>query len=158
MKKDKHLVAVTGIVVKDNKYLITKRASHKKAFPDMWTVPGGNLEVNDYFNEPKDTSHHWYNVIEKVLRREIKEETGLEVKDIRYLTSITFLKNEEPVLILSLFANYAGGEIQLNEESSDFAWVTLEESKKYPLIEGIYEELVMLDKLLKENKFEEWSK
>ena len=36
-----HEVAITTIVVKDNKYLITRRSLNKKRFPGMWTVPGG---------------------------------------------------------------------------------------------------------------------
>ncbi len=156
--ENKHAITVTGIVIKDGKYLITKRAAHKKAFPNMWTVPGGNLEIGDYINEPKDTSQHWYNVLERVLKREIKEEVGLEIKNIGYLTSITFMKGEEPMLIISFFAEHSGGDVKLNDESSNYAWVSLDEAKNYPLIEGIYEEIVMLDRLLNENRFEGWKK
>lgn len=35
-----HYVVVTGILVKDGKFLITKRADWEKAFPGKWTVPG----------------------------------------------------------------------------------------------------------------------
>ena len=146
---NKHHIAVTGIVVRDGKYLITQRALTKKAFPGMWTVPGGNLEIDDYINERKDTSVHWYNVLEKVLRREIKEEVGLEIKNIGYVTSMSFMKGEEPMLIISLYADYDSGDVVLNEESIDYKWIDLEEAKKYDLIEGIYDELVMLDNLVK---------
>lgn len=155
---DKHYVTVTGIVIKDGKYLITKRSPNKKAFPNMWTVPGGNLEMEDYINLPKDTEVHWYNVLEKVLRREIKEETNIEIKNIGYLTSLTFMKGEEPMLIISLYADYDKGEVKLDEENTDYSWVTLEEAKNYELIPGIYEELVMLDKKLKGEQVEEWKK
>lgn len=154
-----HAVTATAIIIKDNKYLITKRALTKKTFPGLWTVPGGNLELTDYKDKPKDTSAHWYNILENLIKREVKEETGLEIKDIGYLTSMTFIKpNGVPGLIFSFFANHDSGDVTLNDESIDHAWVTLEEAKNYELIEGIYEELIMLDKLLKENKFEEWKK
>jgi 8-oxo-dGTP diphosphatase len=154
-----HYVAATGIIVKDGKYLLTKRALSKKAFPGKWTVPGGNLEVLDYINDTKDTKEHWYNVIKKTLRREIKEEVGLDIKNIGYLTSMTLIKSDGfPMLILSYYADYSHGEVKLNEESCDYSWVTLEEAKNYDLIEGIYEELVMLDRLLKEKKLYEWAK
>jgi 8-oxo-dGTP diphosphatase len=152
----KHFISVTGIIIKDGKYLITKRSPDKKTFPNMWTVPGGNLELKDYINEPKDTSQHWYNIFEKVLKREIKEEVGLEVRNIKYLTSITFLKGEDPGLIVSLYADYKGGDVLLNDESIDYKWVSLEEAKNYNLIEGIYEELEMLDKILKGEEAREW--
>ena len=157
MSDNKHLIAVTGIIVKEDKYLITKRSPNKRLFPNMWTVPGGNLEVTDYIDEKKDTSQHWYNVLERVLKREIKEEVGLVIKDIKYLTSMTMIAGENPLLIVSLFADHLEGEVILNEESVDYAWVSLEEAKEYDLIEGIYEELEMLDELLKNRRSKEWS-
>lgn len=153
-----HHVVVTGIVVKDGKFLITKRAPHLKAFPGQWTVPGGKLEAKDYRERPKDTGSHWYNVLETLLRREVKEETGLDIKDIKYLTSLTFIRPDGiPTVVISLFADHGVGEVKLNEESTDHAWVTLEESKNYELIEGIYEELEMLDRVLKGESVGEWS-
>ena len=68
MNENSHNVAVTGIIIKEGKYLITQRALTKRNFPGKWTVPGGNLEVRDYIDKPKDTSVHWYNVVEEVLK------------------------------------------------------------------------------------------
>ena len=39
---------------------------------------------------------------------------------------------------------------------TDHAWVTIEEAKEYDLIEGIYEELEMLDNHLKGDEIKEW--
>ena len=154
-----HYVVVTGIVVKDGKFLITKRSPNEKAFPNLWTVPGGKLELSDYKDKPKDTNSHWYNILENLLRREIKEETGLDVKNLKYLTSLTFIRPDNiPVVVISLFADHDGGEVKLNDESVDHAWVSLEEAKNYELIEGIYEELEMLDKVLKGEEAREWGK
>jgi len=147
----KHIVAITGIIVKEGKYLITQRSFNKKAFPGKWTLPGGGLEVSDYLDIPKDTSEHWYRVLEKALRREIFEEVGLKVGEITYLTNLAFLKKEEPCLVISMFAPYQGGEVVLNDESIDYRWVSLEEAIFFDLIEGIYEELVILDDLLSKN-------
>src|SRR5579862_7752967 len=72
-------VVITSIIVKDGKYLITRRSLSKKRFPGMWTLPGGHLEISDYTNSPKETADYWYNVLEKALRREVKEEVGLEI-------------------------------------------------------------------------------
>ena len=112
----------------------------------MWTVPGGRLEVADYERFPKDTSVHWYNIVGKVLRREIKEEVGLEIDNVDYLTSIAMVVGKYPSLILSFIADYKSGEVTLQEDELDKAeWVTLEEAKEYNLIEGIYDELVMAE-------------
>lgn len=83
-----HEVAITAIIHKDNRYLVTRRAATKKRFPGMWTVPGGKLETNDYINLPKDAKDYWYNVLERVLRREVWEEVGIEIKNIEYVTSL----------------------------------------------------------------------
>ena len=62
-----HEVVITAIVIKDGKYLITRRSKNKKRFPGKWTVPGGRLETKDYLDLPKDTEFYWYNVLEKTL-------------------------------------------------------------------------------------------
>lgn len=154
-----HYVVVTGIIIKDSKFLITKRSPNEKAFPNLWTVPGGKLELRDYINRPKDTNSHWYNIFENLLRREVKEETGLDIKNIKYLTSLTYIRPDEiPTIIVSLFADYHNGEVKLCPSLTEYAWVTLEEAKNYDLIEGIYEELEMLDKYLKGEQIGEWKK
>jgi 8-oxo-dGTP diphosphatase len=154
-----HYLVVTGILVKDNKFLITKRAPSEKAFPNQWTVPGGKLETTDYTKRPKDTSAHWYNVFEDLLKREIMEEVGLKIKNIRYLTSLAYIRSDNiPTIIVSLFADPEGDKIKLCPALTEYAWVTLEEAKKYELIEGIYEELEMLDNLLRGKDLGVWQK
>lgn len=154
-----HYLVVTGIIIKDGKFLITKRSPKEKAFPNQWTVPGGKLELNDYTNRPKDTSAHWYNIFEDLLKREVFEETGLEIKNIKYLTSLSFIRPDKiPTIVVSLFADYSKGELKLCPELTEHAWVALEEAKNYNLIEGIYEELEMLDKILKGEKNSIWKK
>ncbi len=158
-KSKTHYVVVTGILVKDRKYLITKRADWEKAFPGMWTVPGGKLEVLDYALKQKDTGSHWYNVLENLLKREIKEEVDLEIKNIGYVTSLVYIRPDEiPCLIISLFAEPEEGEIKLCKALTEYKWVDINEARDYDLIEGIYEELVILDGFLKKGKGMEWSK
>jgi len=154
-----HYIVVTGVIIKDGRFLITKRAPIEKAFPNQWTVPGGKLELKDYAERPKDTSAHWYNIFETLLRREVMEETGLKIKNIRYLTSLSYIRSDNiPTIIVSLFADYNKGEIKLCPDLTEHAWVTLEEAKNYELIEGIYEELEMLDRVLKKEEAGEWKK
>lgn len=142
-----HEVAITAIIVKNGKYLITRRSPNKKRFPGMWTVPGGKLETDDYINLPKDTTDYWYNVLEKVLRREIKEEVGLDITNITYLTSLATVHGDGyPSLVISCLADYQSGEITLKtDETDEFRWVTVEEANEYKLIDGIYDELVMAE-------------
>ena len=154
-----HEVVVTAIVVKNGKYLITRRSPTKKRFGGMWTVPGGKLETSDYVNLPKDTKDYWYNVLEQVLRREVKEEVGLTIKNIEYVTSLaTIHADGAPSLVISCMADWESGEVVLQESETDhYAWVTLAEAKNYELLDGIYDELAMADARRKGIK-SEWKK
>lgn len=147
-----HFVVVTGIVVKDGKMLIMKRAEHEKAFPGRWTVPGGKVVRHEYETLPKTTEGYpqWYKVIEYVLRKEIKEEAGLEIDEPQYLTDLIFIRPDGfPVVTLSYWCKWKSGEVVVGKDLVDHAWVTPEEAKSYDLIEGIAEELEEVGELLK---------
>lgn len=154
-----HEIAITAIIVKDGKYLITRRSMSKKRFPGKWTVPGGKLEAKDYLDLPRDTEFYWYNVLEKVLKREVKEEVGLEITNIEYVTSLATVHGDgNPSLVISCVADYVSGEVQLQkDETDDFAWVTAEESKSYDLLDGIYDEFVMTE-MKKKGQKTEWQR
>jgi 8-oxo-dGTP pyrophosphatase MutT (NUDIX family) len=158
-EKKAHYITVTGILVKDGKYLITKRADWEKAFPGKWTVPGGKFETSDYLDKPKDTSQHWYNILENVLRREIMEEVNLQIENIGYVTSMVYMRSDGiPCLIVSLYAEPSNDELKLCKALTDYAWVDLKEAKKYDLIEGIYDELLILNNFLKTGRHMIWKK
>ena len=83
----------------------------------LWGIPGGKTKFGE-------TS-------EAALRREIKEETGLEIEDIQFalvqdcIRSKEFYREAHFVLL-----NYTGrargvAEVRLNEEAQEFRWVTL---------------------------------
>lgn len=154
-----HEVVITAIIVKDGKYLITRRSPNKKRFPGMWTVPGGKMETSDYLRLPKDTEHYWYNVLERTLRREVKEEAGIDIDSIEYVTSLATIHGDgNPSLVISCMADYVSGEVKLQEDELDqYAWVSLEEAKNYQLIDGIYDELVMAENRRKGKK-SEWQR
>jgi 8-oxo-dGTP pyrophosphatase MutT (NUDIX family) len=144
-----HYVSVTGIIRRNGKYLICKRSPNEKAFPNKWCVPGGKIEKNDFINDKKDTSSHWLAVFEKILRKEIKEETNLEIKNIGYVSNLAFIRpNGYSTIIISLYADHSEGEVKLSEdELTEYAWVTVDEAKNYDLIENIYEQIEKVDKL-----------
>ncbi len=153
--KEMHRIDSTAIIYRkrgdDFEYLITKRSLAKKAFPGKWTVPGGGLETDDYINAPQTTTGgHWYFAIERSLMREIKEEVNLEIDKVRYLLDMTLIRPDGiPLIVLSFYAQYVSGEVALDEDSIEFAWATCEECKNHDLIDGIFEEIEMVDKILK---------
>jgi len=152
-------VVITAIVVKDGKYLVLQRAAWEKKFPSRWTVPGGKLSTEDYIHLPKDTPDYWYNVLEKTLRREVGQEAGIEIKNIRYVTSLADARQgDDPSLVISCLADYASGDVKMDDSMVDHRWVSLEEAKGVDLIEGIYEEIEIADQMIQRGSAREWGK
>lgn len=151
--KELHRIVITAIIIKDGKYLITQRNKDKKAWPLMWIVPGGGMETDDYINTEKTNEDCWYFAVENTLKREVREEVGLEIEKANYLLDLAFIRKDSvPVIVLSFYCNWKEGEVKLNEENIDYKWVSFEESKEYDLCPGILGEIKMVDKILKGEK------
>ena len=149
INKELHCLVVTAIIVKEGRYLIVQRNKNKKAWPGLWTVPGGGMETGDYINTERTTADCWYFAVEKTLNREVKEEVCLEIGRAKYLLDIAFIRPDGiPVITLSFYCDWKNGEVKLNEENIDYHWVTLEEAKGFELIPGILGEIEMVDKIL----------
>ena len=106
------------------------------------------MKAQDFINTPKNTNDHWFDVLEKTLRREIMEETGISIKNIGYVSNLAMLLPDGfSLIILSLHGEHESGEVKLNqEELTDHAWVTLEEAKDFDLIENIWEQIEKVEK------------
>lgn len=149
---ERHRIVMTCIIHDGNgRYLATKRAPTKKAFPNKWTVPGGGLEPDDYLKTKKTTKDAWYFVVEKALRREVKEEVNLEIERPAFLVDLVFIRPDKvPVLTLSYYAKRKSGKVKLEEgDATEFRWVTAREAKKLDFISGIAEEIQYVDDILK---------
>ena|SRR3989344_3280146 len=152
--KELHRVVVTAIVYKsDRTYLITKHSAKKISHPDRWLIPGGGLTTDDYLTRPSESKNDtaWLEPLEAALRREIKEETGLEIGQPELLTNIAYVRPDSiPVIVLSYFAPYQSGEVVLEEgEATEFAWVSAEEAEKYNLVGNSLDEIKSVDTILK---------
>lgn len=150
--KELHRVVTTTIVYRpDFTYLITKRSLNKKVQPGKWCFPGGGITADDYIHTPQSTSAgQWYGALEKSLRREIKEEVNVEIGKPEFYIDFTFITPAGvPVLGFTYFAKYVSGEVALDEDATEFAWVNLEEASKYDLIDGLWDELRPVDEILK---------
>ncbi len=152
-KKDPrlHIVAITGIIEKDGKYLILKRSEKEVAYPGYWTVPGGKLVRHEYENLPlTEKTDAWYDIVSHTLEKEIIEESGLEIKDVRYLTDMIFIRPDNiPALVLSYYCRYKSGEVALGKDMVDYAWIMPKEGKNYQIIPGILDEIIAVDRILK---------
>jgi 8-oxo-dGTP diphosphatase len=98
----KHVrVGVACFIFKDGKFLMGQRKGAHGA--DTWTVPGGHLEFGEQF---ADTA-----------AREVLEETGLTVQNIRFgaLTNDYFSDEGKHYVTIWMISDYAGGEAQIME-------------------------------------------
>ena len=146
---DLHRIVTTAIIYRGREFLLLKRSPTKKVYPGKWTVPGGGLTRKDYLGTPKTIGDAWYYSLTKTLQREILEETNVEVKDLRYLLDMTFIRPDDiAVIVLSYYGEYVSGDVKLDEDSVEFAWVTAEQAKEYDCIEGIQQEIAMVDQIL----------
>lgn len=117
------VIASHAIIRDGDKVLVTRRAARMKYKPGHWDFPGGHLEVGE-------TPHE--NIV-----REIKEETGLEVKIIGIDHVFTNLEHVPEIQYFQILFNgeYMGGEVVLHaKEHDEYRWVTVKELKNMPLI------------------------
>ena len=148
-----HLVVPTCIVVKAGQVLIIKRAAHEKVYPGKWCVPGGKLDRSEYEHTPKTTRDSWYGPIEATLRREVKEETNLEIEKPQLLVDLVFIRPDNIAAVtLSYWAKYKSGEVKISEDFDDFAWVKPKDAAKFDMIDGIPGQILDVEKLLKTSK------
>lgn len=103
----KHSVSVAGIVVRDDdRVLVIKRDDN-----GQWEAPGGVLELNESF--------------EAGVRREVLEETGLEVT-VERLTGV-YKNLTQGIVALVYRCRPSGGEPHATEEAREIRWMTSEE-------------------------------
>jgi 8-oxo-dGTP pyrophosphatase MutT (NUDIX family) len=140
------VVTATIFHPKKKKCLILQRAKKEIAHPGLWGVTGGKLEWSDLENNRPTKMNHdipnWDGLVEELIKREAKEESGLDVGDPRYIGSVVFLRPDNvPVVCFKYAVKYKGGQVKIPPEFDDFAWVDEEEIKKYDIIQGIDNEI-----------------
>ena len=138
---NKFYVAVTAIVKRhDGRVLITKRTATKKKWPNKWTVPGGRVGTADFLGTPTEINNQWYGTLINAVKREVREETGIEIWNVQYLCDIAV----PDTIIISFIAETSEENpmpVLQMEECDAFAWVTPEEAENYDLIDGILGEI-----------------
>ena len=108
----------------EGKILLIKRAKEEEVFPEMWGLIGGFMECGE--------------TVEECVRREVREEIGIEIKDIKFVGRYYDKKGRHPTrtdITLLHRAKIKSGTPKVNqpEEIEDVRWFTSEEIKEMKL-------------------------
>ena len=101
----------------EGKLLLVK--SHK--WRGKYVIPGGHIELGE--------------TIETALRREIKEETNLDIHDIDFLIMQEFIFDESfwqkgHFIFIDHVCKTDSDDVKLNDEAESYVWVSIEEALK----------------------------
>lgn len=113
---DLYAVNVEGAVYRDGEYLLIRRSDAEDHAAGEWGMVGGTVEGHP---EAEDA-------LFATLRREAREEVGVEIADPRYVTSGTFVDDGgTPVVnVVCLCAHESGiPTVREPEEVGAVAWI-----------------------------------
>lgn len=105
--KPQFTIGIFGIILdQQNRVLLCHRRDY-----DLWNLPGGTLEHGE---SPWDC-----------LKREIKEETGLEV-EVPRLAGV-YSKTDKDEVVFSFVCKVVGGKIKTNDEADQITYFAVNE-------------------------------
>jgi len=120
------IVGVLGVVRRDGRVLLVQRARAPSV--GKWGFPGGVQELGE--------------TVFAAIVRELREETQLEIEPIEMLTILDVIDRdgEDRVrthyTLVAVLADWRSGEVSIDHEALDFAWLTPEEveARKLPTL------------------------
>lgn len=123
----KHIIAVTAVIKRGDKFILIKRNQQETAYPGKWCLPGGKMEREESILD--------------ALKREVKEEVGLEIENEKTLVQdFNFIRPDGiNVVGLSFLVKPKPGDVKLGSDFDGFRWISLDELEKFDHIPGIEE-------------------
>ncbi len=111
-------VAARGFIVdENNNLLVLKREAKDVHMPGIWEPPGGRLNSGE-------------NPFEG-LKREVKEETGLDVEIKDPMTIRHFTRQDGQVItMLTFLCRPLHKDVVISGEHTDFKWISLDKEDK----------------------------
>ena len=106
-------VGVKALIKNNGKILLMKRSNKYKKTQanDIWDIPGGRINPGE---EPEDG-----------LKREIKEETGLDIEEIKQIldTSTVYKDKEKQIIRITYLCTAKNHEVKLSDEHTEYQWI-----------------------------------
>jgi 8-oxo-dGTP diphosphatase len=100
---------VRGVVMKEGKVLLLTRKRTDPIDPGSFDLPGGAFKYGE--------------TVDDAVRREVKEETGLEVNVTRPLSAWAIMKGQEQLFGVTFLCLYKAGEVKLGNEHDHYSWL-----------------------------------
>ena len=121
-QKDHPWIGIDAIILNKDKtkILLIKRGS--RAYHGMWGFVSGKVE--------------WGEEIKETVIREVKEETNLDVKDIKFVGRYYDKKGRHPtktMICLPHICEVTSGELKAGDDAQDAKWFSIEEVKNMDL-------------------------
>jgi len=119
-------VGVGGLIFDAQRVLLVERG--KEPLKGYWSLPGGLVETGES--------------LEDAVRREVREETGLEVEPLSLFEVFERIlpdaagKTEYHYVLIDYLCKPVGGRLQASSDVSSVAWVLEAELANYRLTEG----------------------
>src|SRR3989344_3134444 len=105
-------VSVDAVIIKNGKVLLIKRGVDP--FKGYWGTPGGYVD--------------WDETIEETVKREVKEETDLDVSDLR-LVGVYSSPNRHPKQVINLvyLVKVNDGKLKYGDDALNAKWFAFNE-------------------------------
>lgn len=117
------LVGVGVAVLRDGQILLVRRG--REPGKGLWAVPGGKV--------------NWGEPMRAAARREVLEETGLEVEVGDVVWTGEHITDEYHVVLFDFAGTVVEGDLQAGDDADEVRWVDLSEAMEYPLTGTMYE-------------------
>ncbi len=100
----------TVVFNKEGKILIQRRSLNEDIFPGLWGIPGGTVEMSDVSAV-------------QALKREVKEEVGVEIDNAVLFKENLVAKELYGVLYMVFVSEYLSGEPKALDGTSEVLWL-----------------------------------
>lgn len=114
-----------SFILNGDDVLLMKRAPHKRVFPNQYNGLGGHIERDE---DPLTSA-----------KREILEESGLEVDNLRLCSIHNIDAGQDTGIILFVYlANSASREfVQESSDEGELEWIAIEQLDNHDLVEDL---------------------